>query len=299
MFSRIRASLFCALALALSIVHASPAPLQERALQTLTTAEINALTPYTLFSSAVWCSPTLTRTWTCGSKCAQLSGFKPVASGGDGTIVQYWFVGYYPTLSTIVVAYQGTDPSRIIPSYVDANVALTTPSQTLFPGLPSGAQLHSGFLSAFTLSQSDVLAAIQQASTTYGTKKITFVGHSLGAAIAAISAGSIKLRLGSSWTYKAVVYGQPRVGNQAWVTWLDNNVTDLTRINNKNDLVPTVPTIAMGYVGSDGEVHIRSDGAWAVCPGDDNMETGCTAKDVVVGNIVDHLGPYNGIWIGC
>jgi hypothetical protein len=23
----------------------------------------------------------------------------------------------------------------------------------------------------------------------------------------------------------------------------------------------------MGYVGSDGEIHIRSDGAWAVCPG--------------------------------
>jgi hypothetical protein len=33
--------------------------------------------------------------------------------------------------------------------------------------------------------------------------------------------------------------------------------------------------------------------------GDDNMEVGCTAKDVVVGNIVDHLGPYNGIWISC
>ncbi|PVF97008.1 alpha/beta-hydrolase [Serendipita vermifera] len=299
MLSQIRTTLICALGLALSIVHASPAPLEERALQTLTTAEINALTPYTLFSSAVWCSPLLTRTWTCGSKCTQLSGFKPVASGGDGTIVQYWFVGYHPPLNSIIVAYQGTDPTRIIPSYVDANAAFTIPSQTLFPGLPTGALLHSGFLGAFTVSQASVLAAIQQASTTYNTKKITFTGHSLGAAIAAISAASMRLRLGTSWTYKVVVYGQPRVGNQAWVTWLDNNVPDLTRINNKNDVVPTVPTQAMGYVGSDGEIHIRQDGAWAVCPGDDNMEVGCTARDVIVGNIIDHLGPYNGIWIGC
>jgi hypothetical protein len=29
----------------------------------------------------------------------------------------------------------------------------------------------------------------------------------------------------------------PQVGNQAWVTWLDNNVPDLTRINNKASLI--------------------------------------------------------------
>jgi hypothetical protein len=34
-------------------------------------------------------------------------------------------------------------------------------------------------------------------------------------------------------------------------------------------------------------------------PGNDNREIGCTTRDVIVGNIIDHLGPYNGIWIGC
>ncbi|PVF97005.1 alpha/beta-hydrolase [Serendipita vermifera] len=305
MLSNIINTLVWGLALTSTLTYASPAPepapveLEERALQTLSSAERNALKTYTLFSAAVWCSPLLTRTWTCGSKCLQLPGFKVVDSGGDGAIVQYWFVGYHPPLNSIIVAYQGTDVTKIIPSYVDANVVLTSPSQTLFPGLPRTALLHAGFLGAYTVSQASVLAAIQRASTTYGTKNVTYVGHSLGAAIAAISAASMKLRLGSGWNHKVVVYGQPRVGNQAWVTWLDSNVPDLTRINNKNDIVPTVPTRAMGYVGSDGEVHIRLDGSWAVCPGNDNMEIGCTARDVVLGNIIDHLGPYDGVWIGC
>jgi hypothetical protein len=31
-----------------------------------------------------------------------------------------------------------------------------------------------------------------------------------------------------------------QVGNQAWVTWLDSNVPDLTRINNKVTLFTTI-----------------------------------------------------------
>ncbi|RXW16252.1 hypothetical protein EST38_g9602 [Candolleomyces aberdarensis] len=32
--------------------------------------------------------------------------FEPIASGGDGALVQYWYVGYDPTLETIIVGYQ-------------------------------------------------------------------------------------------------------------------------------------------------------------------------------------------------
>lgn len=60
-------------------------------------------------------------------------------------------------------------------------------------------------------SQASVLAAVKQASATYGTKKVTLVGHSMGAALATLSAASLKLRLGSSYTFKVVGYGQPRV----------------------------------------------------------------------------------------
>ncbi|PVF97009.1 alpha/beta-hydrolase [Serendipita vermifera] len=301
MFSQIRIALIWVLALTLSIVHAAPAPLAERALSYLTSAQINAFDPYTLFASASYCSPSLTAKWNCGPACSKLSDFKAVDSGGDGAVVQYWFVGYYPPMSSIVVVYQGTDPFKLVPLLQDANFFLTTPPQSLFPGLPSGAQVHNGFLQAFTYSQNSVFQAVQQASTTYNTKKITLIGHSMGAAIATIAASSLKLRLGSAYTFKVVGYGKPRVGNPAWSNWVNSNVPDKKRINNKDDPVPILPGRFMGFAGDEGEIHIRDDNAWVVCPGNDNTEAGCTVTDVgniLISNVAQHLGPYNGILMG-
>jgi hypothetical protein len=39
--------------------------------------------------------------------------FHPVASGGDGDSVQFWFVGVDTKLGTIIVSHQGTDPSEM------------------------------------------------------------------------------------------------------------------------------------------------------------------------------------------
>ena len=38
----------------------------------------------------------------CLAKCSANSGFQPVASGGNGGSVQYWFVGYDPALKVSV-----------------------------------------------------------------------------------------------------------------------------------------------------------------------------------------------------
>ncbi|CAG7852658.1 SubName: Full=Related to triacylglycerol lipase {ECO:0000313/EMBL:CCA73795.1} [Serendipita indica DSM 11827] len=277
-------------------------PLVERQLSTLTTAQINSFNPYALFAKSAYCDPATTQAWSCTS-CSQLTGFKTVASGGNGGSVQYWYVGYYPTFSSIVVGYQGTDPSKFEAILTDLSFIPITPSQSLFPGLPSAAKVHGGFLNAYTASQAAVLAAIQQAASTYGTKKVTFIGHSLGGALSVISAASMKLRLGSSYTFKVVTYGSPRIGDRDWASWVDSNL-DITRIGNKKDPVPILPGRSLGFQHSKGEIHIRnSDSAWVNCPGNDNTASGCTIADtpnILVSNVMDHLGPYNGITIdGC
>jgi hypothetical protein len=40
-------------------------------------------------------------------------GFHPIASGGDGAAVQFWFVGVDTTLGTVIVSHQGTDSSQM------------------------------------------------------------------------------------------------------------------------------------------------------------------------------------------
>lgn len=55
----------------------------------MTTAQIDALTPYTYYASAGYCNPSATKTWTCGANCNANPGFEPIASGGDGSSIQF------------------------------------------------------------------------------------------------------------------------------------------------------------------------------------------------------------------
>lgn len=64
-----------------------------------------------------------------------------------------------------------------------------------------------------------MLNAVKQGLAVYQTKKVTLIGHSLGAAISTIAAASMKLRLGSDYTFKVVGYGMPRVS-----FWSSGNV---------------------------------------------------------------------------
>lgn len=61
----------------------------RQTISVLSQAQVAAFKPYTYYSSAGGCDPALTANWTCGKKCDATPAFQPVASGGDGAIVQY------------------------------------------------------------------------------------------------------------------------------------------------------------------------------------------------------------------
>lgn len=74
------------------------------------------------------------------------------------------------------------------------------------------------------------------------------------------------------------------------------------RINNEKDLVPIVPGRFLGFVHPHGEIHIVSPGNAVSCAGDDDGDdkqcTDKTVSNILFGNILNHLGPYEGISIG-
>ena len=130
----------------------------------------------------------------------------------------------------------------------------------------------------------------------------TQVGHSLGGALAELDAMFFTLNLPSSVHVKAVTYGTPRVGNSAWATFFDSKVSDFVRIDNKKDPIPIMPGRFMGFAHPHGEIHIMSATEAYSCSGDDDAtDSKCTISqvpNVLVSNILDHLGPYDGIHIG-
>ncbi|KAG6817310.1 hypothetical protein H0H87_010327 [Tephrocybe sp. NHM501043] len=66
----------------------------------------------------------------------------------------------------------------------------------------------------------------------YSATKVTVVGHSLGAAIAAITGVYLPLHLPTTTTFRTIVYGLPRTGNPAFADYVDAH-QDFTHINNK------------------------------------------------------------------
>ncbi|KAI6149906.1 Alpha/Beta hydrolase protein [Pisolithus tinctorius] len=269
----------------------------------LTTSQIDYFTPYTYYASAAFCDPAKVLAWNCGANCQANPNFHPIASGGDGDAVQYWYVGYDPTLDTVIVAHQGTNTSNLLPILTDLDIILVPLAldPERFPGLDPSIMVHSGFNSAQARAFADVLAAVQAALSKYGSSSVTVVGHSLGAAISLIDSVYLPLHLPSGTTFQTIVYGLPRVGNQAFADYVDTHLY-LTHINNEEDPIPTLPPMFLGYVHPSGEVHIDDSGAWMTCPGQDNPSTECIVGDVPTvfqWNEADHDGPYNGVTIWC
>jgi len=288
---------------AASGVFAVPAPgLRSRqSITALSTSQINTYTPYTWYASTGYCSAASTIAWDCGTNCEANPTFKPVASGGNGDGTQYWFVGYDPTLETVIVSHQGTDPEEILPLITDADIVLTNLDSSLFPGISSSIEVHSGFADEQAKTATDVLAAVQQTMSTYGASHVTIVGHSLGAAISLLDAVYLPLHI-SDATFSFVGYGLPRVGNQAFANYVDAQPTKVTHINNEEDPIPICPGMFLGFVHPSGEVHIEDSGEWANCPGQDNPSDQCIVGDVPTifeGDESDHDGPYNGVEMGC
>ncbi|XP_006458628.1 hypothetical protein AGABI2DRAFT_217368, partial [Agaricus bisporus var. bisporus H97] len=304
------------LACAATIVHVNAAPVQnhtdetspnltsleKRATIPLTSSQVASFRPYTNFAAVAGCPPATVLAWNC-AKCNANPTFTPVAAGGNGASVQFWYVGYDANLASVIVGFQGTDADKILPILTDADFFLTTLDSGLFPGLSSDIKTHNGFNDAQMASASAVLSAVNTAMSRFGARRVTVTGHSLGGAIATISAVHLKLHLPSTTTFKVVTYGCPRVGNQAFANYFNSRFPGAnSRINNQDDIVPIVPGRFLGFDHVEGEIHILNNNGWVSCPGQDNEDGDCTigyVPNIFAGDTGDHSGPYDGIRMGC
>jgi len=139
---------------------------------------------------------------------------------------------------------------------------------------------------------------VKQLLTQHGASSVAVTGHSLGAALALLDAVYLPLHLPAGTRVRMVGYGMPRVGNPAFADYVDAHAgaLALTHVNSREDPIPIVPGRFLGFAHPAGEVHIQDTGAWVACPGRDNPSTLCTVgdvPDVLHGNILNHLGPYD------
>ncbi|KAI0259394.1 Alpha/Beta hydrolase protein [Gloeopeniophorella convolvens] len=276
------------------------ASVKRQSVTSLSKAQISAFKPFTQFTGAVYCPPSTTLSWTCGTNCDAHPHFVPTASGGDGNGVQYWYVGFAPSLDTVIVAHQGTNTTQLLADLTDLDLVLSPLDPTLFPNVPLTALVHSGFALEQAKTASAVLSAVKTTLNAHGANTVTVVGHSLGAALALLDSVYLPLHLPTDVNVRTITYGLPRVGDQVFADYVDAHL-NLTHINNKEDPIPIVPGRFLGYVHPSGQIHIQDSGVWSVCPGQENSSKLCTDGDVpsIFGsNETNHDGPYDGVKLG-
>ncbi|KAK2463203.1 hypothetical protein APHAL10511_004858 [Amanita phalloides] len=275
--------------------------LLTRSIRKLSPSQVAELAPYTQFARAAYCPTRVLSNWSCGQACSALSGFQPSLVGGDGNAIQNYIVGYWPNQDAVVVAHEGTDPTKLLSVLTDVKIRLVQLDPTLFPGVSSAVLVHEGFRNEHAQTASKILAQVKILFAQHNTNKLRLIGHSLGGAIAELDSLFFATNI-PGIRIKTVTYGTPRVGNAAFAHLIDLHIPDFHRVNNEKDVIPTVPAQFLGFSHPHGEIHILSHFDVVACSGDDDStDPECTDKTVPIllkGNILNHLGPYDGIYIG-
>ncbi|CAI5468465.1 unnamed protein product [Closterium sp. Yama58-4] len=186
--------------------------------------------------------------WNC-SQCVlpEMRGFHLFQIIVEPTAQLQAYVGWDPQSHLIIVAFRGTCTSSLRNWIADLEAL---PRSLSYPGLRH-ARVHRGFYSAyhFTRLRPSVVHAVLFLMTILpGSFRVAFTGHSLGGALATLSALDLQVSYDlPSSDIRVVTFGSPRVGNAAFATYFRQKVPGSTRVTNWKDLVPHLPPATIGY----------------------------------------------------
>lgn len=122
--------------------------------------------------------------------------------------------------------------------------------------------VHAGFMTSWRNTRCIVIPHVEQALAQHPDYQVTLVGHSLGGAVAALASLEFKAR---GWEPQVTTFGEPRVGNQGLVSFIDRQFdlhrqdasrNTYRRVTHVNDPVPLLPLEEWGYRMHAGEIFI-------------------------------------------
>ncbi|KAI9093733.1 Alpha/Beta hydrolase protein [Phlyctochytrium arcticum] len=216
------------------------------------------------YAAAAYCLKWFVNTnWNCRERCT--------TSLTQGTEMIHFFhakesVGFIArndARKTIILSFRGSlTPSNFINDLKLYHNQLQIGTQRL--KVPADVRVHHGFQETYLAAREKILEefAIIVKEAKYKGYKVDIVGHSLGAGVAVLAAIDLVDRLGDDVGSRTTVYayGQPRVGNTAFATWLDSLSFTVYRITTKGDLIPAIPLREWGYKHSRPELYIPNRG---------------------------------------
>lgn len=280
-------------------------PGNTAATSTLRTEETQPVARIAQFARASFCTAPAITAWKCGGACEANPETQAIVAGGDDGAIPGFFVAFDPPTNSVVVAHQGTTKKNILSVLNDLDLRLVQAPEGRFPGATEAkAKVHAGFLATFERTADQVMAAVKQGIAEKGAKNVIVTGHSLGSAVSLLDTMFLRTNLPADVTVQSMLFGLPRVGNQAWADWIDKSIRPGDKFNfvvNGADPVPKIPPVEIFYRHPAGEIFQRNSTSGALdtlsCPGQENEN--CSTGISVLDSSPDfHKGAYAGVFLG-
>lgn len=169
----------------------------------------------------------------------------------------------------VVIAYRGT--ATCLEWVENLRATLTELPNHVGDPTEDGPMVESGFLSLYTSKtatcrslQEMVREEIAKVIDMYGDEPLSFTitGHSLGAALATLTAYDITTRYENAPMVTVISFGGPRVGNRGFRAHLERSGTRILRIVNSDDIITKVP----GFVFKHSDVASKQSANVAGIP---------------------------------
>lgn len=224
----------------------------------------------------------------CGKSDYETRTFKGPTTGFKVTYVMsdvgsdtQGYVGYLPSDKSIYVVYRGSSSIR---NWI-TNLEVTKTAYTSFP--ECNCQVHKGFYNAEQKVFPGVLSAVKKLRSSYPNYAIKLTGHSLGAALAQLTAMDL---VKNGFSVSMYNFGQPRVGDKAYASFVNSKVPTW-RVTHDKDIVPHIPpSTGMSFQHSCTEEFENASHQMKTCSSSNCEDSTCSGQyDVKNTNVDDHL----------
>ncbi|KAJ5947012.1 hypothetical protein N7466_000027 [Penicillium verhagenii] len=216
----------------------------------------------------------------CLSHCAEFPDLELITTWNTGILLSdscgYMAISHTPGMKRIILAFRGTysitNTIIDLSAYPQAYVPYTgedpeNPSALTQNTKCENCTVHAGFMTSWLNTRETVMPQLSAVRKQYPDYEITLVGHSLGGAVAALAGLEMQVK---GWNPSVTTFGEPMVGNQEFVEFIDKHFhmgryhipgsdrvkRAFRRVTHVNDPIPLLPLEEWGYAAHAGEIYI-------------------------------------------